>query len=1583
MRKTISIILFSVLCCLHFTSSYIYAEKVNFIFEISGIKGENQKEFNNIQGITTDSMDNVYIVDSDNHRVQVFSGKGVFLYQFGKKGKGNGEFNTPFGIAVNDHDEIYVSEHGNNRIQIFDNSGKFLFTFGQKGNQKGEFNSPSGIAIDLFDFVYVADSGNDRVQVFTRQGIFITSFGSSGNLPTQFNYPSYVAVDNNRNIFIVDKNNNRIQVLDPLGYFLLDAGNNDSKKFKQLFSTAVSKSGIIYVTDIKNNCIHAFSNTGEFLYSFGSKGSGRGQFLDLSGIYMDKKNRLYIADKKNNRVEVYQIKPEGKTDIKPPAQRPLEVILIREIPCRTNDIAVDVYGNVYVSSIENNNIEVFDSGGTSKFVFGGEGEDKGKFNDPTNLAVSPNGNIAVSDNKNYRVQVFDSSGVYLFGLGRKGDEKGEFLSPSGLVYDKKGEKLYVSDKKNDRVQVFNKDGVFLNKFGASGNKANQLGSPEDIVLDPDGTIYVTDTGNNRVQIYYTNFVNKSSFGKNGKGKTEFDEPVCISMDTDKKIYVLDKGNNRVQIFDSSAKFIMEFGSFGKGTGQFDAPQGLAVQNLNKQNFIYVTDTGNKRVQIFILHEAPQAPVEAASYVNERETKLSWKKNPESFVEEYYIYKSDELTGDYTFIDKTSDNVFIIPASLDSTLTQPPYYKISAVTPSGIEGALSPPVTDHFILGYNFFKQNKFKEGILNFTKEIELHPDNASAYYYLGIIYFKQDKWQEAENKFNKTIKLQPQNGFAHYYFGAALSRQGSYDKAIFELEEAIKTDKNNFLIYSELGTAYLNKELYNESIEALNNALLLGGTDPKLHYQLGLSYYKKNKYGQAAEELTKYNNIDPKNFNAQYYTGLTYAAQGKNDLAIKAFKEALEIEPQNHEIVFIIGSIYIDQKKYINAIAELKVAVSINAKDPAYRYKLGLAYFFNDEKEAAAGEFDEAIKIDPANPDYHYYLGLTYFDSDMKKALIEFISVVDLNPNYQGVYLKLAALYEKQKQIPDAIDAYQKALNNDPKDKVSINFSLGKLCYEIKDYKQSEKYFNDVIKIDANHTDAYLQLGIAQNIQEKYNDAILSFKKAIALEQNNIKARMLLAFAYSKEQMNKEAVEEYMAILDIDPSNADSYYRTGMIYMHRGLFDKARESFKKAAETNKDNLLYKNALTDLDIFIKKEQENIVKRITPSDPPVVDFTKRVQELYHGTNEYNITDDLYKLFVIFDGLSVYGVTCTARIEEIDLNAKQKELQYPRITLKNKIGNDLDCAVLLSACLEKEGIAVKIITNPSFTIMLINTGASIEEPEKVTGDAKLYVEKDNFIWIPVDVSLFGFSFPDAWKQGVEKYNEYLTMEEKGEMFSVKEYRVHAPEDDPSVNNVIPEIPEEMDIDTKLQADFKVFYKEMVQSLIKKYKDVLKIAPDDLKTRSTLANLYRENNFKDAASMEYEQVLKLDENNITALYFLAEYLLESEVQKYDEALNYFMKIIIFYPQESRAVFEIAEIYYAQDKSKEALEYYQKYSKFNTDDKQKSGSAQLKIGLCYASLGEMQKAIIGLDIFIKEYPEHKLVEDTKKTLKLLKSSE
>ncbi len=60
----------------------------------------SNSQFNIPSGIAVDSTQNIYVADSNNHRIEVFDSAGNFKFKFGSSGSGNGQFSYPFGIAV-------------------------------------------------------------------------------------------------------------------------------------------------------------------------------------------------------------------------------------------------------------------------------------------------------------------------------------------------------------------------------------------------------------------------------------------------------------------------------------------------------------------------------------------------------------------------------------------------------------------------------------------------------------------------------------------------------------------------------------------------------------------------------------------------------------------------------------------------------------------------------------------------------------------------------------------------------------------------------------------------------------------------------------------------------------------------------------------------------------------------------------------------------------------------------------------------------------------------------------------------------------------------------------------------------------------------------------------------------------------------------------------------------------------------------------------------------------------------------------------------------------------------------------------
>jgi sugar lactone lactonase YvrE len=131
-----------------------------------GTRGDEEGKLNYPTHLAVDREGNLYVSDTLNFRIQVFSPEGVLLTAFGVAGDVVGAFDKIKGVAVDSEGHIYISDTAQDMIKIFDRDGRFLLFFGKKGHFYGDFYLPAGIYIDSRDRIYVADSYNRRIQVF-------------------------------------------------------------------------------------------------------------------------------------------------------------------------------------------------------------------------------------------------------------------------------------------------------------------------------------------------------------------------------------------------------------------------------------------------------------------------------------------------------------------------------------------------------------------------------------------------------------------------------------------------------------------------------------------------------------------------------------------------------------------------------------------------------------------------------------------------------------------------------------------------------------------------------------------------------------------------------------------------------------------------------------------------------------------------------------------------------------------------------------------------------------------------------------------------------------------------------------------------------------------------------------------------------------------------------------------------------------------------------------------------------------------------------------------------------------------------
>ena len=259
-------------------------------------------------------------------------------------------------------------------------------------------------------------------------------------------------------------------------------------------AVAINKRGEVAVAERDEHCVSVFSPNRERLRSFGTRGSGQGQFKNPSGVAVDGEGNILVADYGNHCIQKFTAEGQFLAAVGTKGSGPLQFRYPTDIAFNTSN------NKVYVIDYENHRVQVLNSDFTFFSTFGKEGSGKGQFDIPRGIACDSTGKVYVADINNHLIQVFTAEGNFLRMFGRRGQGRGELVSPSYVAVDTSG-MVYVSEDGYHRISVFTSEGQFVTSFGRKGEGPGEFNFPRGLAVDNNGVVYVCDYHNNRVQVF--------------------------------------------------------------------------------------------------------------------------------------------------------------------------------------------------------------------------------------------------------------------------------------------------------------------------------------------------------------------------------------------------------------------------------------------------------------------------------------------------------------------------------------------------------------------------------------------------------------------------------------------------------------------------------------------------------------------------------------------------------------------------------------------------------------------------------------------------------------------------------------------------------------------------------------------------------------------------------------------------------------------------------------------------------------------------------------------------------------------------
>lgn len=554
---------------------------------------------------------------------------------------------------------------------------------------------------------------------------------------------------------------------------------------------------------------------------------------------------------------------------------------------------------------------------------------------------------------------------------------------------------------------------------------------------------------------------------------------------------------------------------------------------------------------------------------------------------------------------------------------------------------------NFQKGYCYFA-TKNKKVAANYFNQVSNSPNYGSqAKYYLGYMAYESDDYNEASKQFEKVDDQKKYKEKMSYFQADMNFKLGNFQKAIdfgqTAMAKANATEKSD--LNKIIGESYFNLKQYDKAIPFLEQFQGRKGkwsnTD---YYNLGYCFYKTNDYEKAITQFNKI--IDGMDFvaqNAFYHLGESYLKTDKKQQALNAFKNASEMTADSKiqedayynyaKLSYDIGNAYQTVPDVLNGFLEKypsnlhKTEIDgllINAYITSKNYKSALAILEKyNTSPAQKGAYQKVT----------YYRGLEFFaEGNYKESLAIFKKSIATpkDPKFvaKAQFWKAESEYNLD-QFENATVSYNDFANNpeakNTSDFKNLDYNRGYCAFKLKQYDKAVEYFgayttagkDDKVRLN----DAYLRLGDAQFVLQKYWLAIESYNKSIEMKNIDLDyasfQRNICYGFVNKNDKKIELLKQFIVQFPKSQYKDDAYFELGNTYVTESKTADAIATYQEYLKENPTGIYASKAILKQGLVYYNEDKDEqalerLKKVTtdfPNSPEAIEAVETVRLIY--------------------------------------------------------------------------------------------------------------------------------------------------------------------------------------------------------------------------------------------------------------------------------------------------------------------------------------------------------------------------------------